>query len=307
MPNSALVLPRLYINLSAIDRADLQPSTKYKYKREFENLLKAGINPLDFTSLTHYASGLKSSRKSFLKSALRLMSIDYEQKLKSGATPQNIGMTQAAVYRLEAMRSSVAIPKRKGDKAHIWLSQEQVHKMTSLCKNDLEGQRDWIILGILMGAGLRREELSGLTFEALKQQPMKSGKIRNVLQVEGKGAKTRVIPISLTLANKILAWREVVSFGRIARAIGRKKQITPKMSSVAIFRLVQKYGNLIGVPELAPHDLRRTFAQLGYDAGVPITQISVLLGHSSVATTQRYLNLKINLESTASDFIQLAE
>ena len=62
---------------------------------------------------------------------------------------------------------------------------------------------------------------------------------------------------------------------------------------------------MIGLLELAPHDLRRTSAQLGYEADVPITQISVLLGHSSVATTQKYLNLALDVETTVSDFIPL--
>ncbi|HET8671919.1 MAG TPA: site-specific integrase, partial [Candidatus Saccharimonadales bacterium] len=71
-------------------------------------------------------------------------------------------------------------------------------------------------------------------------------------------------------------------------------------------RLAHEYGKQIGKPGLAPHDLRRTYAQLGYNAGVPITQISVLSGHSSVKTTQEYLNLNLDLESTASDFVPLA-
>jgi integrase len=61
--------------------------------------------------------------------------------------------------------------------------------------------------------------------------------------------------------------------------------------AVSLFRLVNKYGRKMGKPELAPHDLRRTYAQLGYEAGVSITQISQLLGHTNVATTQLYLNL----------------
>lgn len=71
----------------------------------------------------------------------------------------------------------------------------------------------------------------------------------------------------------------------------------------AIFALVCRRGAKIGKPHLAPHDLRRTYAQLGYEAGVPITQISKLLGHASVATTQRYLNLDLDLETTVSDFV----
>lgn len=85
-----------------------------------------------------------------------------------------------------------------------------------------------------------------------------------------------------------------------------KTHLAESMSAVALYHLVNKYGKQIGKPGLAPHDLRRTYAQLGYNAGVPITQISVLLGHSSVKTTQEYLNLNLDLESTTSDFVPLA-
>jgi integrase len=290
----------------AIDRANLQPTTKAKYKREIINLMQVGINPLDLDALTVYADGLKSSRKSFLKSALRLMSAGFEQNIKGRATPENITQVQAGVYRLEAMRGAVKVKAHKGTKAHIWLSQKQVTEITKLCKDDLEGRRDWIVLGLLLGAGLRRDELATLTFEALKQQPMKSGKVRDVLQVKGKGAKDRVIPITPMLANHLREWRETVKGGLVARSLGMGKKLGGSMSAVAIFQIIRKYGGMIGLPELAPHDLRRTYAQLGYEAGVPITQISVLLGHSSVATTQKYLNLNLDLETTASDFIPLS-
>ena len=68
---------------------------------------------------------------------------------------------------------------------------------------------------------------------------------------------------------------------------------------------MRQHGALIEIRELAAHDLRRTHAQLGFEAGVPITQVSRLLGHSSVETTQRYLNLDVDLEVTVSDFIPL--
>jgi integrase len=60
---------------------------------------------------------------------------------------------------------------------------------------------------------------------------------------------------------------------------------------------------MIGKPELAPRDLRRTYAQFGYQARIPVTQILKLLGHSFLATTQHYLNLDLDLEVTISDFI----
>jgi len=296
-------------DFSSIDRADLQPTTRIKYKREIENLLLAGIDPMDYDALQFYADSLKSSRKAFLKSGLRLLSLGYEQKLKAGATDKNIGKIQASIMRLDAMRGAVVVPTHKGVKAHIWLSPAEVKQITSLCPNDTTGKRDWIILGLLLGAGLRRDELATLTFEMIKQQPMKDGTIRTVLQVKGKGAKDRVIPISKILADNLQAWKQATGGGMVARSMTRKSktQLGKSISAVAIFQLVSKYGAKIGKPSLAPHDCRRTYAQLGYNAGVPITQISVLLGHSSVATTQKYLNLNLDLEITASDFIPLAE
>ena len=75
------------------------------------------------------------------------------------------------------------------------------------------------------------------------------------------------------------------------------------MSTTAIYDLVQKRGKMINKPDLQPHDLRRSYAQLGYEAGVPLTQISKLLGHADLSTTQKYLNLELDLETTISDFI----
>jgi len=294
------------IDVTAIERANLADSTKAKYAREVEAMAQAGVNPLDHAALTAYAITLKSSRKAFLKSALRLMTLDYENKVKGGATPENLQAAQAAVMRLEAMRETIKVTTHKGTKAHTWLSQAQVRDITALCGDDLEGKRDWIALGLLLGAGLRREELVNLTFDALMQQPTKGGKMRDVLEVTGKGAKGRVIPISSLLAERFQEWREVVGGGLVARSLGMKKELGKSMSGVAAFQIVRRYGKMIDAPELSPHDLRRTYAHLGYDAGVPITQIKELLGHASVATTQKYLDLSLDLDNTASDFVPLS-
>jgi integrase len=300
--NTQTALANSY-DFSAIDLASLQETTKWKYRRELEQMLLAGVNPDDYEALQAYAGGLKSSRKQFLKAALRLVTLGYEQSVKAQATPQNVLAAQAALMRLEAMRGAIIVPQHEGTKAHTLLTGKEVKKLTSLCSHEtIEGKRDWIVLGLLLGAGLRREELAELKFSAIKHQGE-----RTVLEVKGKGAKDRVIPISNTLANHLKEWQHITGDGFVARAMFRKRKdtLTNSMSAVAIFQLVNKYGKLIG-KELAPHDLRRTYAQLGYDAGVPITQISVLLGHSNIKTTQEYLNLDLDLETTASDFIPLS-
>lgn len=293
------------IDLSAIERADLAERTKYKYKREALSLFAAGIDPFDRNALLDYVAGLKSSRKAFLKSALRLISSDYEFDLKASVTPQTLPAVQSAIYRLEAMRGSFEAKQDKGTKAHTWLTPAQVKEITSFCPNDLQGQRDWIILGVLLGAGLRREELATLTFDAIKQQPSKNGP-RFVLEViKGKGDKKRVVPISKVLAERLRQWQQIVKGGSIARAINKKGAILPSLSAVGIFNIVDKYGKLMGL-KLAPHDMRRTYAMIGLNAGIPLVQISKLLGHESLTTTQRYLDLTISLDDTISDHVPLS-
>lgn len=158
------------------------------------------------------------------------------------------------------------------------------------------------MLGLLVGAGLRREEVTGLTFDNVLVQPV-VGKPRTVLNVQGKGAKDRVVPINNKLADLLEEWRGLVGDGLIARSITKGGAIGDSLSAVGVFHIVAGAGQQMDKPDLAPHDLRRTYAQLGYEAGVPITQISKLLGHASVATTQRYLNLDLDLTTTVSDFI----
>lgn len=287
--------------------ANLQPKTKAQYTKQIEHMIANGINPADYLALQRYANGLKTSARAFLKSALRLSTLDFEKQIKANATGANIQNAQAAIMRLEAMRDVIEVKQTKGTKAHTWLSQKQVTDLMKKCPNDLTGKRDWIVLGLMLGAGLRRDELANLTFDAILSQPTKAG-ARYVLHVIGKGNKGRDIPISETLANRLQEWKEITGGGMIARAMVRKSKsnLAGSMSAVAIFQLVSKYGAKIGKPGLAPHDLRRTFAQLGYSAGVPITQISKLLGHANVSTTQKYLNLDLDLETTVSDFIPLA-
>ena len=96
--------------------------------------------------------------------------------------------------------------------------------------------------------GLRREELTELTFDALKQQPTKGGKMRDVLQVKGKGAKSRVIPIKKLLADRLREWKEITGGGYVARSLEMSKQLGESISGVAIFQLVSKYGSKIGLP-----------------------------------------------------------
>ena len=72
------------------------------------------------------------------------------------------------------------------------------------------------------------------------------------------------------------------------------------MSADAIADVVATYAGPLGW-DLAPHDLRRTFAKLARGGHAPLEQIQLALGHQSIQTTQRYLGSELDLADAACD------
>jgi site-specific recombinase XerD len=289
--------------LDFIDRAALAPSTKAKYRSAIDRAQRAGVDFQDTHALSIYAATLPESGQRLLKSAIHLWTKDIKRQVQAGSTPDTALAVMATKDRLEALNETIQVAQHKGQKAHTWLSQAEVKRLLASCNTrTIGGRRDKIVLGLLVGAGLRREELAALTFEAVLVKPVKDGK-RTVLGISGKGKRNREIPLKAELATDLDAWSRSVGGGHVARSVTRGGQVGEALSAVGIFHIVRGYGPVVDKPTLAPHDLRRTYAQLGFEAGVPITQISRLLGHSSVTTTQRYLNVELNLVETVSDFV----
>lgn len=83
------------------------------------------------------------------------------------------------------------------------------------------------------------------------------------------------------------------------------EEVNGSLSPSAVRDIVSHYGALIGVPRLAPHDLRRTCARLARDGGAPLDVVQHCLGHASLVTTERYLG---STESNnAGDYIKIKE
>jgi integrase/recombinase XerD len=301
-----------------IERANLAQSTKEQYTRALERFFETqfGITDMDALSrrdfcafmvnvdaLAEHADTLSNSGRAFLKAAGRICTQGIVTTLKAHALPERIHDIKAVQYRLDAMLETLKTSNGKGTKAHTWLTQAEVKRLFDSCGTDIVGKRDRLALGLLAAAGLRRSEAAGQRFEDVRLQPVKQ-RFRTVLAVRGKGAKDRVVPISDALARAIDEWGAIVGGnGYILRALGMNREPGRLISGQGVFDIVAKRGKMIGKRNLQPHDLRRTYAQLGYEAGIPITQISRLLGHASIETTQRYLNLELDLQETISDFI----
>ena len=78
-----------------------------------------------------------------------------------------------------------------------------------------------------------------------------------------------------------------------------------RLGEKVVWQMLREYAAEIGVPGLAPHDLRRTCAKLCRVAGGELEQIQMLLGHASVQTTERYLGTRQDLVHAPNDAIRL--
>ncbi len=282
----------------------LADSTKAKYKAAVKRYLDVGGNLMDAGQLEAHARTLPASGRAFLKAAVGKLAGRLATQAKRQATPENLAQIQAGLLRIEALQTAIHVEKPKGEKVHIWLSADEVSAIMATCDDTIAGRRDRVVLGLLFGAGLRRAEAAALEFEAVSLLPIK-GKFRTVIDVKGKGAKDRVIPVADKLADILADWQAEVGPGRVCRSIKRNHELRDSMSAVAIFNVVRRRGALIGRAELAAHDCRRTYAQIGLENGISLREISRLLGHESVETTMRYLNVELNLETTISDYVPL--
>ena len=86
-----------------------------------------------------------------------------------------------------------------------------------------------------------------------------------------------------------------------ARGQGRRDENGVILDEKVIWRLVVRYARYTELGKLAPHDLRRTCANLCRNPGGDLEQIQLLLGYASVQTTGRYLGTEQALVQAVND------
>lgn len=195
--------------------------------------------------------------------------------------------------------------KDKGIRTGNWLTLRQAQKLLdSTGKETLKGKRDKSIFAVLLGTGLRREEIVNLTFSHLQQR---EGRWVFV-DIRGKGNKLRTVPVPSWTKYAIDLYTKEAGIGEgyIFRPLRKGNKMNgDKMTAQAIRNLTKEYAKKIGVEDLTPHDLRRTFAKLVYKAGARLDQIQMTLGHSSIETTERYLGVEQELTNAPCDKLEL--
>ena len=161
------------------------------------------------------------------------------------------------------------------------LSVEEIDALlTAPNKETFIGARDAAILELLYASGLRVSELCSLKITDLGDEH---------LRVMGKGSKERVVPVGRTAINAVDYY--LVNFHQEGERLFVTKKGTP-IDRVLVWRMIKKYGKEIGIEKsISPHTLRHSFATHLLENGAELRVIQEMLGHASIATTDRYTQI----------------
>ena len=181
--------------------------------------------------------------------------------------------------------SNISFPK-KWKVLPKYLTTMQVTKLLNL--PDIKktfGKRDKAILELLYATGLRISELSHLKVENLYLN-------ENFIRVLGKGNKERVIPFGEK------AKKHLIYYLKNSRSLLLKNKNSEfiflnrngeRISRQGLWKIIKQYGKKIGAHSIiTPHILRHSFATHLLEKGADLRSIQMMLGHSSISTTEIY-------------------
>ncbi|MGF7169893.1 integrase/recombinase XerC [Sphingobium xanthum] len=143
------------------------------------------------------------------------------------------------------------------------------------------GARDWAVLLLLYGAGLRISEALGLTGEVLP--------LGETIRVLGKRGKTRIVPLLPQVREAIEGYLALCPHSASkSEPLFRGARGGP-LSPALIRRAVQGARGRLGLHErTTPHALRHSFATHLLGRGADLRSLQELLGHASLSSTQIY-------------------
>lgn len=181
--------------------------------------------------------------------------------------------------------NGVSVPAGSGRLPRV-LDQRELRGLLDADVPDTEPEwrrrRDDAVLELLYGSGLRVGELCGLRVRSLA---LSTG----VATVWGKGAKERRVPLSEPAVRALAEWLAIradvlpVDVGDVLFGNERGRPLTPR----DVRRIIDRRSP----SPTHPHALRHTFATHLLDGGADLRSVQELLGHTDVATTQRYTHV----------------
>ncbi len=148
------------------------------------------------------------------------------------------------------------------------------------------GLRDRAMLELMYASGLRVSELVTLPLGGLNRR-------QGVLRVTGKGGKDRLVPVGEEALDWIERYLDTVRPGQVRGGVPEALFLSNRgagMSRQMFWTLVKRHAMRVGIDaaRVSPHVLRHSFATHLLNHGADLRSLQMLLGHSSLSTTQIY-------------------
>ena len=192
--------------------------------------------------------------------------------------------------------ATVSTPKLDKTLPRIMTEEEMNNFLNRVAEAVPKGEpmmrRDRAILELLYASGLRVSELAGLDLRSINYGD-------GMLLVRGKGRKERIVPFGskakqaledyLPIREKVLM--EARKTGKTPLFLNTKGA---RLTTRSVDRLLKKYVLMFGPNvKVSPHSMRHAFASHLLTEGADLRAIQEMLGHKSLATTQKYTQVSI--------------
>ncbi|MDR1482622.1 MAG: tyrosine recombinase XerC [Synergistaceae bacterium] len=167
-------------------------------------------------------------------------------------------------------------------------------------KTSKKSARDRLILELLYGAGLRVNELVSLRWDDVDIEERE-------LRVTGKGSKERRAYFGKPARDLLRQWRDnAASKGHATEGdfpvFYPEKAGAPRLTERTVHRMIVAVSRRVALYGVTPHTMRHSFATHMLERGAPLRVIQELLGHESLATTQKYL--KVTVEQMKKSYLE---
>ncbi|RYV51781.1 tyrosine recombinase XerC [Pengzhenrongella frigida] len=186
--------------------------------------------------------------------------------------------------RLASARATVTLPTVLGVESAAHLLDVA---RTRADDGDAIHLRDWAALEMLYATGARVGELVGADIDDVDLE-------QRTMRVVGKGDKERVVPFGVPAARALRQWltdgrpRLATGSSGAALLLGRRGH---RVDQRQLREVSHEVSSLAGVDDVAPHALRHSAATHLLEGGSDLRAVQEVLGHATLATTQRYTHV----------------